>query len=161
MLKKPCNMWLHWLVHLQRSFTLRYFVLEQYLHWLALHHHSLPSPHQPPSSQPNLLFLEPLPLLTATEALTDVWIGGGFLTNYLTPHTASEKEERPHHFLASPLMECVCLSGFAAVSPSHNPQPIVWEERETWRRLTIINLISPIFSSWHFISETSFHLMSY
>lgn len=120
---------LHWLVHLYRGFTLRCFV-SQFLNWLALHNHSLPPPHQPLSSPPNLLFLEPLPLLTATGAHTDVWIGGGFLTNYLTPHSAREKEEGPHHFFASPLMECVCLSGFAAVSTSHNPQPTVSGERE-------------------------------
>lgn len=34
-------------------------------------------------------------------------------------------------------------------------------ERERRRRRMIINLISPIFNSWHLISETSFHLMSY
>lgn len=90
------------------------------LHCMIILDHHLQT--LPPS---NLLFLESPPLLTATRAHTDVWIGGSFLTNYLTPHSAREKEEGPHHFFASPLMECVCLTGFAAVSRSHNPKPTV------------------------------------
>lgn len=110
---------------------------------------------------PNLLFLEQLPLPITTRAHTGIWIGGGFffLTNDLTNNSASAKERGPHHFFLSPLMECVCLSGLAAVSltPPPSCHCLQREEETPYDHQSS----PPIFICWHFISETSFHLISY
>lgn len=61
------------------------------------------------ASQPNLLFLEPLPLPTATEALTDVWIER-WLPDKLPNTSLCQRERRKASSFLSVATDGVCLS---------------------------------------------------